>query len=66
MHGGFGEAELSGNDAYTVTLPMQLSNFLAMDTARDPKSHDCGSAGWIGLESLDSMPQVSADIRVSV
>ena len=30
MHGRFGETELRGNDSYAVTLPMQLSNFLAI------------------------------------
>ena len=36
MHGGFSETELSGNDAYAVTLRTQLSNLLAID----PKSVD--------------------------
>jgi hypothetical protein len=31
VHGRFGEAELSGNDPDAVTLPMQLSNLLAVD-----------------------------------
>ena len=31
VRGGLGEAELSSNDAYAVTLPMHLSNFLAID-----------------------------------
>jgi hypothetical protein len=31
VHHGFGETEMSGNDPYTVTLPMQLSNFLTID-----------------------------------
>ena len=31
MHGGFREAEVSGNEANAVTVPMQLSNLLAID-----------------------------------
>ena len=40
MHGGLGEAELSGNDAYAVTFSMQLSDFLAIDN--HPWPAKCG------------------------
>src|SRR5262249_25534388 len=33
---GFGEAQLSSNDADTATLPMQLSNFLTIDNHSRP------------------------------
>jgi hypothetical protein len=36
VRGGLGEAELSSNDAYAVTLPMHLSNFLAIDDHSRP------------------------------
>jgi hypothetical protein len=39
MHSGFGETELSGNDAYTATLPMKLSNFLAIDNHSRTTKH---------------------------
>jgi hypothetical protein len=38
----FCEAELSGYDTYAVTLPMQLSNFLAIDNhSRSAKCFSC-------------------------
>jgi hypothetical protein len=36
VDGGFGKTELRGNDAYAVTLAMQLSNFLAIDNHSRP------------------------------
>jgi hypothetical protein len=36
MNSRFGEAELSSNHAYAVTLPMQESNFVAIDNHSRP------------------------------
>src|SRR5262245_2131200 len=44
MHRGLGEAYLGGNNAYAVTLPMQLSNFLAIRQSLEP--------GAPGVETL--------------
>jgi hypothetical protein len=39
VHPGFRQAELSGNDAHAVTLPMHLSNFVTIHN--DPGPAKC-------------------------
>jgi hypothetical protein len=59
VHGGFGETELSGNDAYIVAFDMQLADFLAIyNHTRTTSVLSSFFAAASNIDSVDVAPYV--------